>query len=310
MTDVSPLVSVVIPCYNASATLAATLKSVLAQTYVPIEVIAVDDASSDDTLDRLHEHEDAFAGCLKVVALEENRGSAGARNAGIDIAKGVYLALLDADDEWFPEKTARQVAHLEQHPQDVLVGCVAREFMNDAGPTIINADRPPTVGPDAWRMMLRYPYFVPSMVMARLADVRAIQGFDTKRYVVDDQDFLIRLAMRGHVAMVPELLVTIGYNPMSLSNRNRLREPDLVLPMLQDLFEHIGARLSDSERRQILAIRRERLGRNIYPVEPIRGLPHLLHAIIRGRNPIGNALYLVTACPWLAALKRILRASS
>ncbi len=307
MTNERPLVSVVIPCYNSSATLGATLKSVLAQTYPAVEVIAVDDASRDGTLALLRDHSSAFGKRLTIVALEQNRGSAGARNAGIELAQGVYLALLDADDEWFPEKTARQVAHLEQHPDDVLVGCVAQEFMNGAAPTTINADRAPTVGPDAWRMMLRYPYFVPSMVMARIADVRAIGGFDKRRYVVDDQDFLIRLAMRGNVAMVPDLLVTIGYDPKSLSNRNRLREPDLVLPMLRDLFEQIGGRLSAGERRRILAFRHERLGRNIYPVEPLRGLPHLLHAIARGQNPVENALYLVTACPWLASLKRTIR---
>lgn len=307
MTDDRPLVSVVIPCYNASATLGATLKSVLAQTYPAIEVIAVDDASRDNTLAILREHAPAFGGRLTIAALEPNRGSAGARNAGIELARGTYLALLDADDEWFPEKTVRQVAHLAQHPADVLVGCVAQEFMNGERPTAINADRTPTVGPDAWRLMLRYPYFVPSMVMARMADVRAIGGFDTRRYVVDDQDFLIRLAMRGNVAMVPDLLVTIGYDPNSLSNRNRLREPDLVLPMLRDLFDQIGGRLSASERRHILAFRHERFGRNLYPVEPLRGLPHLLHAITRGQNPVENGLYLVTACPWLAALKRMIR---
>lgn len=307
MIDSRPLVSVVIPCFNATATLAATLKSVLEQTYPAIEVIAVDDASGDATLSLLHEHASAFDGRLTIVALEENRGSAGARNAGIEAAQGKYLALLDADDEWFPEKTAKQVDHLEQYPCDLLVGCCAQEFVNGNVSTIINSSRAPTIGPDAWKMMLRYPYFVPSMVMARMADVRAIGGFDTKRHVVDDQDFLIRLAVRGSVAMLPELLVTIGFDPKSLSNRNRLREPELVLPMLRDLFQQIGDRLSESERREILAIRHERLGRNIYRVQPARGLPHLLHAISRGQNPGANLRYLVTASPWLSPLKRLIK---
>lgn len=307
VTNDRPLVSVVIPCFNASSTLAATLRSVLAQTYPAIEVIAVDDASHDGTLALLHDHTPAFGGRLSIVALEQNRGSAGARNAGIELAQGSYLALLDADDQWLPEKTERQVSHLEEHPRDVLVGCRAQEFVNAAGPTAINGDREPTVGPDAWRTMLQYSYFVPSMVMARMAHVRAIGGFDTRRYVVDDQDFLIRLAMRGNVAMVPELLVTIGYDPMSLSHRNRLREPDLVLPMLRDLFEQLGARLSDEEQRKILATRRERLGRNIYPVEPMRGLPHLLYAMANGQHPLENAIFLATANRWIAPLKRIIR---
>jgi glycosyltransferase involved in cell wall biosynthesis len=300
-------VSVVIPCYNATATLAVTLQSVLAQTYPAIEVIAVDDASRDDTLGVLRGHAPMFGERLQILSLTQNLGSAGARNAGIEVAKGTYLALLDADDEWFPDKTALQVAYLDEHPADVFVGCIAQEFVGGAPAAIINADREPTIGPQAWRMMLRYPYFVPSMVMTRMMAVQAIGGFDRRRYVVDDQDFLIRLAMRGNIGMVNELLVTIGYDPQSLSNRNRLREPELVLPMLNDLFDQIGERLSKTEKRRILAFRRERLGRNIYPVEPARGLPHLVHAIARGQNPVENALYLVTACPWLAGLKRLVR---
>ncbi len=307
MTDSRPLVSVVIPCYNASATLAATLQSVLAQTYPAIEVIAVDDASGDDTLGILHRRAPDFDGRLRILALSRNRGSAGARNAGIEAARGTYLALLDADDEWFSEKTALQVAYLDQNPGDVVVGCVAQEFVDGAAAAIINADREPTIGPQAWRMMLRYPYFVPSMVMTRMAAVRAIGGFDLRRYVVDDQDFLIRLALRGNVGMVNQLLVTIGYDPQSLSNRNRLREPELVLPMLRDLFDQIGERLTNSEKRRILAMRRERFGRNIYPVELRRGLPHLIHAIAHGQNSLENAVYLVTASPWLAGLKRLFR---
>ncbi|MDE2466892.1 MAG: glycosyltransferase family 2 protein [Alphaproteobacteria bacterium] len=309
MTTDRPLVSVVIPCYNASSTLAATLRSVLAQTYPAIEVIAVDDASRDGTLAILREFAAIFGDRLKIVALEHNRGSAGARNAGIDIAQGSYLALLDADDEWFPMKTARQVDHLRSHPGDVLVGCGAQEFLTAGQATAINGNRVPTIGPTAWRMMLEYSYFVPSMVMARMEHVRAIGGFDTRRYVVDDQDFLIRLAARGNVAMVPELLVNIGYDPMSLSHRNRLREPELVLPMLRDLFEQLGDRLSARDRRKILAVRRQRLGRNIYPVDPIRGLPHLLYAIARAQKPLENSLFLISASQWLAPLKRIVRRS-
>ena len=84
MTDAVPLVSVVIPCYNAARTLSATLNSVLGQTWPAIEVMAVDDCSTDGTLDLLREHEAAFGGRLHVIALAQNRGSAGARNAGID----------------------------------------------------------------------------------------------------------------------------------------------------------------------------------------------------------------------------------
>lgn len=310
MADANPRVSVVIPCYNAMATLAATLRSVLAQTYDAIEVIAVDDQSKDGTLDLLRAHEDAFAGRLRVVALEQNRGSAGARNAGIELARGEYLALLDADDTWRRDKTARQVAYMDEHHEAVFVGCQAQEFVEGTLPVVVNGDRAPTIGPEAWRMMLRYPFFVPSMVMARTTDARDIGGFDTGRYVVDDQDFLIRLALRGAVGMIDEVLATTGYSPASLSHRNRLREPDLVLPMLHDLFALAGDRLTSAERRSIMGARLAKLGRNIYPSMPARGSGLLLRAITYGDAPLANLAFLVTACPWLEPIKRLVRAAA
>ncbi len=310
VTDALPLVSVVIPCYNATRTLSATLNSVLHQTWPAIEVLAVDDRSTDGTLDLLHEHEAAFGGRLRVIGLEQNRGSAGARNAGIEAAHGRYLALLDSDDVWSPDKTTRQVTYLEEHADIVFVGCKAQEFQDDGIAREINADRKPTIGPDAWRMMLRYPYFVPSMVMTRMDEARAIGGFDIRRYVVDDQDFLIRLALRGPVGMIDDTLVTMGYSPASLSHRNHLREPELVMPMLSDLFALAGERLTPGERRSILATRFAKLGRNIYPVMPSRGLGMLLRAAAWGEAPFANLAYVVTACPWLKPLKRLRRRSA
>lgn len=100
----NPLVSVVIPCYNAAKTLAATLESVLAQSYRPIEVIVVDDGSSDGSVALAR----SFAPRVTVV-VQKNGGPASARNEGIRQCRGEYIAFLDADDLWLPEKLAVQV---------------------------------------------------------------------------------------------------------------------------------------------------------------------------------------------------------
>jgi glycosyltransferase involved in cell wall biosynthesis len=100
----NPLVSVVIPCYNAAKTLAATLESVLAQSYRPIEVIVVDDGSSDESAAIAR----SFAPRVTVV-VQKNGGPASARNEGIRRCRGEYIAFLDADDLWLPDKLAVQV---------------------------------------------------------------------------------------------------------------------------------------------------------------------------------------------------------
>jgi glycosyltransferase involved in cell wall biosynthesis len=111
----SPLVTVAIPSYNAAATLSATLESVLAQTHTNLQIVVVNDGSRDATEEVLATYAD------RVQSIHQaNGGLASARNAGIRIARGEYIALMDADDLCRPERIAAQLAYLETHPDVVL----------------------------------------------------------------------------------------------------------------------------------------------------------------------------------------------
>ncbi|MFI7006371.1 glycosyltransferase family 2 protein [Streptomyces sp. NPDC050145] len=104
-----PLVSVVMPVYNSAATLGAAVRSVLAQTHSDVELLVTDDQSSDDSMDLLREFARQDERVLPRSAPE--RGGAGkARNLAIERARGDYVAFLDSDDMWLPEKTERQLA--------------------------------------------------------------------------------------------------------------------------------------------------------------------------------------------------------
>jgi glycosyltransferase involved in cell wall biosynthesis len=103
--DARPLVSAVIPTYNYGRFVVEAVESALAQTYSPLEVIVVDDGSTDDTAERLQPYRDRIR-----YLYQPNRGLSGARNAGIRAARGEYLAFLDSDDTWKPEKTAAQMS--------------------------------------------------------------------------------------------------------------------------------------------------------------------------------------------------------
>ncbi|HEY9026309.1 MAG TPA: glycosyltransferase [Burkholderiaceae bacterium] len=133
-TDVSdlPLVSVVIPAYNAAATLPATLDSVLAQTYPHIEIIVVDDGSRDGTADVLARYAPRVQGIRQA-----NGGLAAARNAGLAAARGEFVALLDADDLCEPERIGAQVALMAGRPDVVLSGTEFSAF-DDTG---VHAER-------------------------------------------------------------------------------------------------------------------------------------------------------------------------
>lgn len=106
------LVSVIIPAYNVESYIAATVQSVLDQTYPEIEVLIVDDGSCDRTVEVCEQIGDAR---IKILT-QSNRGAAGARNTGIRHIQGEYVAFLDADDLWLPEKLETQIQHLESNP--------------------------------------------------------------------------------------------------------------------------------------------------------------------------------------------------
>ena len=113
----APLVSVIIPAFNAATTIKHTIQSVLAQTYPYFEILVIDDGSSDGTSDVVKK---LLAGDGRIKLLkQENQGVAAARNFGIRYARGDYIAPLDADDLWFPEKLEKQVAVMHEGPSTV-----------------------------------------------------------------------------------------------------------------------------------------------------------------------------------------------
>jgi glycosyltransferase involved in cell wall biosynthesis len=125
MVAEGPLVSVVLPVYNGARYVRAALASVFAQSYRPLEVIVVDDGSTDGTPAAVR----AFPGVRYV--RQANRGAAAARNAALPLARGELVAFMDHDDLWTPDKLSVQVAYLAQHPS--LAGVVAhlRLFLSD-----------------------------------------------------------------------------------------------------------------------------------------------------------------------------------
>jgi glycosyltransferase involved in cell wall biosynthesis len=151
--DVGPLVSVAIPVYNGQATVAESLRSVLAQTYRNLEVIAVDDGSTDGTWDILQ----SFGSCIRAIR-QPNAGIAAARNAGMAAASGEFIALMDCDDLCEPERIAAQMCFLNQRPEIVLC-CSDFGAFNSAGPvsSSFGAVYYSRCGADEGGVMARYP---------------------------------------------------------------------------------------------------------------------------------------------------------
>lgn len=128
MTHFTPLISVVIPCYNVADYIRGCLKSVLAQTFKSFEVICVNDGSPDNSVEMIETFKDPR---IRIIN-QQNRGLAGARNTGINASRGIYVALLDADDLWHPQKLEMHFKHLQLNPQ-VGISYSASEFMDEQG---------------------------------------------------------------------------------------------------------------------------------------------------------------------------------
>lgn len=207
MRDADALVSVVIPAYNASVFLGQTLDSVLAQTHAELEVIVVDDGSTDATPDLLRGYGE------RIRALRQaNAGQAAARNRGAQVARGEFIAFLDSDDLWDADKIARQVALLARHPAALATWCDHR--MIDAEGRLIAASAAlnyPRPSGDILRALLLGPCIItPGLVLLRRAAFEATGGFDEAPMMRGHEDYALwmRLATRGSFVYSPETLVS------------------------------------------------------------------------------------------------------
>ena len=221
-----PLVSVIIPAFNALETLAATLASVRAQTHVNLEIIVVDDGSRDDTalLARRIAEDDPRIRVLR----QANAGVAAARNHGIQEAHGQYLAFIDADDLWAPTKIAAQMAALETNGDDFgLAYCWSARIDAD-GVVSTDWDRPLASGAVLVKLMRGNFVGNGSATLVRADIARAAGGFDSRLHHASAQGcedilFYLKAAALTHFVVVQEHLVGYRVTEANMSsNPNRM----------------------------------------------------------------------------------------
>jgi glycosyltransferase involved in cell wall biosynthesis len=179
-------VSVIIPVYNVEQYVAQTLESVLAQTYTNLEIIIVDDETPDRSIDICRRYADPRIQIIQ----QKNRGLAGARNTGIRHATGDYIALLDSDDLWLPNKIQRQVEHLESSPH-VGVSFCRSAFIDDLGKPLGTYQMPRLKDITAPYLMCRNPIGNGSAPMIRREVFDAIAHISdrygtTEKFYFDD----------------------------------------------------------------------------------------------------------------------------
>jgi glycosyltransferase involved in cell wall biosynthesis len=215
-----PLVSVVIVNHNYGRYLGECIDSVLAQSYSNIEVIAVDDGSTDESLAILK----TYAKCISVVR-QENKGVSAARNAGIRRSNGDWIAFLDSDDTWHPEKLQAQSRYfqdrsagliacgMEQTDEDgVSFGDICSELPEDILPLLTTFTSPPLA--------------VGSAGVASAECLREVGGFDEMLSISADLDLLVRVSAQHRICSVDAPLLRYRRHAGSMSSKACLFERD------------------------------------------------------------------------------------
>lgn len=245
--DLQPTVSVIVPAYGHAHFIEETLRSVFTQTFRDFEVIVINDGSPDDTAARVRPLADA--GRIRYYE-QTNRGQSAARNEGLRHARGEFIAYLDDDDRWSPDKLAWQVAALRAHPEAVAAYGFAHLTGNGQ-----NFRHPRQLGPSGSikdELLGGNLIVSPGQVLIRARELHAIGGFDETIKGADDWDLWLRLADRG--AFIYEERCALHYR-YHANNASR-NTGEMFRTQMQVLKKHLGRTPFQSRWRVWLRCRR------------------------------------------------------
>ena len=242
-----PLVSVIIPTYNRATVISETIDNVFSQTYKNIELIVVDDGSTDDTPAILRRYADRIR-----VITQKNAGPAAARNRGIEVSGGSIIAFQDSDDLWEPSKLERQVALLEKSGNSVPCCLCSASFgiVNGKPYTsfdISDIDSP--YGEGLWLnvaeiLATRFVLFNQTVAIRRWA-IEKVGVFDESLRYLEDYDLPLRLANEGPWALIRDPLVIYQEGATNSFSKQAARDPIILKQCEITIIERALARVQN-----------------------------------------------------------------
>lgn len=217
-----PRVSVVIPTYNRASTLKRAIQSVLSQSFTDLELLVVDDASTDATADVIKNFSDPR---LRYLPSRERLGVSRARNLGINNAQGELVAFQDSDDEWRVEKLARQVSAYDAGGSDIVLVVCGDLVMNQYSMSYLGVASDDAVVDVTAMTVLRIPP-CPCWMASKSALIKT-GGFDDQLNCFEDWELSLRLSEHGRVLMVNEPYTLRQKTPNSLFSTEKNYIPNL-----------------------------------------------------------------------------------
>lgn len=211
-----PRVSVIIPTCNRCTKVLKAIRSAMEQTFLDHEIIVVDDGSSDATLNTVSQ----LPAPVKCIAHSSNMGVSAARNTGIRHSNSPYIAFLDSDDHWLPEKLAVQIEYFESHGN--IQACQTEEVWIRKGRRVNPMNKHKKPSGDIFEPSLKRCLVSPSAVMLRKSLLDEVGMFDESLPACEDYDLWLRISCRYPVSLIQQpLVVKEGGHPDQLSTRYR-----------------------------------------------------------------------------------------
>jgi len=198
-------VSVIIPTYNREKTILRALQSVLDQTYTNIEVLVIDDGSTDSTEEIVNSISDER---VRYIVLEKNGGPSNARNVGVQMASGEWIAFQDSDDCWHKDKLEVQMAYAKEHPEYEMVYCMYNAFVYNGEQFLAPTKTTDVImeGNLSKTLLGRNVIGAPTILVKRSAFLNA-GGFDTSYKALEDWEFVLRFAHDYLIGYIPRALI-------------------------------------------------------------------------------------------------------
>lgn len=197
----NPLVSVIIPVFNDATYVGQAITSALNQTYKNYEIIVANDGSTDATADIL----DSFGSKITVLNLDHS-GICASRNAAIRKSRGEFIALLDSDDLWEPEKLQKQIDYFNKHPEFALVYCYNINFTDETEDSVAIVKKVDFEG-FIFKDLFFKNGFANSTIIIRRDAFDAVGGYDESLMAMEDYELNLRISRKYQIGRVPESLM-------------------------------------------------------------------------------------------------------
>ncbi len=218
MTEANPIITVLMPAYNAAAFIAQAVDSVLAQSFSNFELLVVDDGSMDDTVSIVQSYSDERVRLLQL----PHRGIAAALNKGLEAARGRYIARFDADDICYPERLQVQYQYLSAHPDHIICGCAA-DYVTEEGDFVFTYQPP---GFSYEELLASYktkcPFIHSGVMYVKEAIVQA-GGYNEHAHTFEDHLLWSQLLKKTKGCNLRKVLLRVRLNAQSVTIDERWR---------------------------------------------------------------------------------------